>query len=462
MDLGNLDDLNVERVWNDARKILDTVGFEVPNDAIRRKLAALPEKAGRICVPPKVAEHYADEIRTRFGSEDTGKPLEAPAQLTICPSPLNTFWLDPADGQTKPHTTRDVVCNTKLVCQLTSEGLIGGGVAGVPQDVPPEMQFLMTHYIDCLYNPHAGAWCLLPTEGILRHVFAIAEVMGFSRHIGAQTVSPMKFEGSSIDIAVQYGRPGVAVSNGPMPTLGVTAPSDWHAAWAQCAAENVGGYALLRECGLTDVGAPPVRLFVPNPAAATIYFSSPQHIFALLGRVKVRAFFGLSGEWSEMLLVAAKAPDAQAAAEKTLGCVLGKVLGFGMLEGAGGLWMDEIFSPQQLLIDIEIKHMVDGIQADFDEAPQNAVSLVREGIESGSFLSQDLTLDRFREFAWESRLFDLRPRGAWDGDHQTLLKKAAAVAEEKAAAWDYELTGDKRRILEKILARAKTEFGCNT
>ncbi|MBT4500165.1 MAG: hypothetical protein HOC74_20720, partial [Gemmatimonadetes bacterium] len=78
---------------------------------------------------------------------------------------------------------------------------------------------------------------------------------------------------------------------------------------------------------------------------------------------------------------------------------------------------------------------------------------------AGGFLAHDLSLDRFREFAWESRLFDLRPRAAWDGTPQSLLAKADRIAEEKIDAYEYELTGDRRRALDEIVARAEREFG---
>jgi trimethylamine:corrinoid methyltransferase-like protein len=345
---------------------------------------------------------------------------------------------------------------------MADEGLLGGSVAGIPQDVPAEMQFLMAHYIDCVFSRHPNGWCLMHSEAVMRYFFKIAEVMGFRKSIGTEMISPLKFMGQSIDLAIDFGGKDVAVGIDPMPILGVTAPADWHMAWAQSVAENMGSYIIFRECGLEQVDPPSFRLFLSNPVACTTYFSSPQHIIALLARRKVREFFGLATTGAELLLVASKAPDQQAAMEKMAGCLLGKLCGFSYLEGAGGLWLDEIFSPQQLLIDVEIKHYVEGVAADLNGPAQDIVAVMKEGIRTGGFLEADLTLDRFKQFVWKSKLFDLGSRGSWKGDHQTLLSKTARLSEEKISAYTYELTDNRREALDAVLAQAKNEFGCET
>jgi len=173
----------------------------------------------------------------------------------------------------------------------------------------------------------------------------------------------------------------------------------------------------------------------------------------------VRAFFGVPVREAELLLVTAKVPDQQAAMEKMAGCLLGRAHGFALLEGAGGLWLDEIFSPQQLVIDAEIQRFVQSIAADLRPGAQDIVTVMREGTQGRGFLATDLTLDRFRDYMWRSSLFDLRARASWTGDQRTLMDKAAHVATQKAAAYSYELTGDRREALDAIMARAKREFG---
>jgi trimethylamine:corrinoid methyltransferase-like protein len=457
MDLSSVSQLDVERVWGDAKRVLGEVGLELGSDAIADSLAGTGlVSGGRLRVSGDVAEAYADELRTRHAGDLAVAPVTRPMMYNL---PLNPWWLDPADGCTKPNDTATVIRNTKLVYQLTEEGLIGGSVAGVPQDVPAEMQFLMVYYLSCVYSPRPGAWSLMHSKRAMEYIFEVAAIMDQPRAVYAESISPLRLGGQSVDLAIDAGRAGASVEVDPMPVMGVTAPADWHLAWAQSVAENLGLYILLREAGIEKVGAPSMRLFTANPSACTPYFTSPKHAAVLLMRRQVRAFFGMSTGSGELMLTTSKAPDAQAVMEKMAGCLLGKLYGFRHIEGAGALWMDEVFSPQQMMIDVEIARFVEGMDAAISPPPADIVSVMEAGLAAGGFLDADLTLDRFREFAWTTELFDLAPRGKWEGDHETLLKRAAALADAKAAEYTYELTGEKRDALDTLIARARAEFG---
>ncbi|MCE5277684.1 MAG: trimethylamine methyltransferase family protein [Planctomycetaceae bacterium] len=461
MDFINLSELNVERIWADAVRLMDRVGFSVPNPSTLKKLQGkLPLRGGRVCVPPQTAQHYADEVRTRFGSKPEELVVKPVDKLSLFNSYLNTHWVDPADGQIKLHSTADVIRHTKLVLALAEEGTIAPNTAGVPQDVPPEMRFIMAHYLRCLYLRQPGPFGLIHSEAMMRYFIEMDAVMGFRPAVGTEIISPLQFAGDSVDLALEYHDKGVQVSCvDPIPIMGVTAPSDWHMAWAQTLAENIGAYTIFRECGVEKMGPPSIRLFTPNWAASTVSFSGPQHVLALMTRRKVREFFNMPTPWGELLLVSSKAPDAQAAIEKTAGCILARVFGLWGVEGAGGLWMDEIFSPQQLIIDIEAKHFAEGVRADVSPREGDVVAVVEEGLRSGGFLQADMTLENFRDFVWNAAVSDQRPRGSWTGDHTTLLKKATAIAADKPSQYTYEMTDTRREGLDRIIAKARKEFG---
>ena len=139
--------------------------------------------------------------------------------------------------------------------------------------------------------------------------------------------------------------------------------------------------------------------------------------------------------------------------------MIARMYGFNSVGGAGNLGMDQIFSCQQLIIDLEIKNFVNSIGASFGEGLQETdriVAEVKEGIEQGSFLGVDSTLDHLYDYSWRPILFSLSAYGR--SDWQSVLSKANTIAEEKIAQnakYEYELTGDKRKELDKILQRAK-------
>jgi trimethylamine:corrinoid methyltransferase-like protein len=168
--------------------------------------------------------------------------------------------------------------------------------------------------------------------------------------------------------------------------------------------------------------------------------------------------FGLPTDGGEVMLVASKTPDAQAAMEKSACCALAKAHGFKHLEGAGMLWIDEVFSPQQLMIDIEIARFVSATDIAIAPASGDITAEIRAGLDAGSFLGSELMLERFREFAWDAELSDLGPRGSWAGDHTTLLAHATELARAKADAYPYELSDHRREAIDALIARVMSEF----
>ena len=450
------EDLDVRRIWDDAVELLGRIGLKVENGEILRRLGGrLPVEDGWVRFPPEMLADCAEELRRLAGT------MPVPSRergIVLANSSLNYFTLDPETDERKPYDYDTLVRHTKLACRLKDEGLLIGGATGYPLDAPPGLQLLIPTYLECVYNRQPRIHGVIHNAAQLRVLVEIAELFGLEALLGTEPISPMRFAGDSVDIAYEQPDPGIYLGVDPMPILGITAPMDWHLGFAQSVAENVGSYLIYRLSGFENVGFPSFRLFVPNLRAGMIYFSSPKHILALLARRKVREFFGASSDYAEMLLVTAKRPDAQAAAEKMAACLLARTHGFRYLGGAGSLWLDSIFSPAQLLIDLEIARYVNAIEADFTPPSADAVEVVRRGLEEGKggFLADEMTLEGFEAFLWRPSLYDLSPPG--DSRRATFLQRARELADAKAAAYDYELTGPRREELERIMDRARREL----
>jgi len=458
LPLVNLDHFHVERVYEGALRVLESVGLVVENPAVLQKAHKEFAVAGaRVRIPRAVVSRYVDEIRQRAGTVERPPDEPADGHLVIGNTSLSFTYVDPASGEARPYDTQTLTKHTRFNCALHEDGRFIGSAPGYPMDVPGVLQFITNAYLNCVYNPRPVSPALSVSARERRYLLELCEIMGFRPLFVTELISPMKFIGGSIDIAVELAQPDDAVVTDPMPILGVTAPMDWQAAWSQSVAENLGSYVLLRLCGFEDVAAT-FRLFVPNLTCGMAYFSSPKHLTALLTRRKLRAFFGLRTEASEFLLVTAKRPDLQAAAEKTAGCMLAAHYGFHYLPAAGHLWMDQIYSPQQLIIDLEIRDYVESLRTTVPESRCSAVEEIRAGMEAGHFMARDLSLDHFAEFSWRPRLFDLVYRPEWDS--QSILRKAGEVdVEAIAAGHTYELQGEKREELERWYSRARNGLG---
>lgn len=448
----NVDGFDASRAYEGAKKLLTDVGILVQN----KKILDLAEnrlsvRNGRVYIASDIVDDYV-ENKIRYKGEPE-KADETGAVLDLYNSGVNCRYIDDETGVVHPFDTPSLIEHTKFIRQLGVEGRFHGGTPGYAMDVHPEIQFLNTYYVDILYNPDPGSFSLCASVRSMRYQIEMAEIMGQSQSFCVEPLSPMRLIGDSVDITVELYKPGMVAIIDPLPAIGVTTPMDWHAAWAQTMAENISGCILLDMLGIRCF--PTFRLFVPNMSTGMTYFSSPNALKGLLIRRKVKEFFGYTERNGELLLVTAKQPDQQAAAEKMAGCVAGAIHGFKYLEGAGNLDVDNLFSARQLMIDLEIRDFVRSMLSDIPFSTDlDIVQEVREGVKAGSYLQSDLTLDNWKDFMWQPKLFDVGGTQA-----TSVIERAAKVSfKETAAKYQYELGGDKREQVERLMARARQEF----
>jgi trimethylamine:corrinoid methyltransferase-like protein len=198
-------------------------------------------------------------------------------------------------------------------------------------------------------------------------------------------------------------------------------------------------------------------------------FGSPENLLLNTLVADLYRYYGYqpSRGSSEIYVMAAR-PGPQAAAEKASLMTAGALLGTHGFGGAGALSMDDIFSPQQLLLDCEmrdhVQRMVRGL--DVEDSGQDWVELVRQGVEHG-FTSLDHTLDNYRRLYWYPRLFDYS-LGQWKQDapgadglraiSSGWQERTRRMFHEALEAKTYELSGPRRDEIERIWQRAVQEL----
>jgi trimethylamine:corrinoid methyltransferase-like protein len=154
----------------------------------------------------------------------------------------------------------------------------------------------------------------------------------------------------------------------------------------------------------------------------------------------------------------AKLPDCQSAAEKAAILMAGAGLGARWFTGAGMLSLDEIFSPEQLLVDCEIRDWVQravhGVELG-EAAVPDWVEEIRAGL-SGGFMNRDSSLDHYREQAWYPKWFQRGAIGPWNEKGQPRLSDALRIeVKRRIAAHRYELDGERRAAIETIYRAAQ-------
>ncbi len=156
--------------------------------------------------------------------------------------------------------------------------------------------------------------------------------------------------------------------------------------------------------------------------------------------------------------VMAKRPDGQSAAERAAIMALGASLGARHFSGAGTLSLDEVFSPEQLMLDCEIRdwvaRWVRGISIAEDQG-DDWLEEIREGIQQG-FMALDSTLDYYREQTWYPARFERRAIGPWlEEDQPHLATRLRVEVRERIAGHAYRLDETRWNALDAIYAAAE-------
>jgi len=241
-----------------------------------------------------------------------------------------------------------------------------------------------------------------------------------------------------------------------MPTMGVTAPLDWVAAWSQSVAEAVGTAIALEAMGVPRTSAC-ATLYVADMRNGAFVFGSAEHAVVTLAEAKVnREILGNLRRPAKAVNTSAKTPGPQAAIEKTAHTLTALLGGYRALGGMGQLAVDEVFSPEQLFIDLDIvEHawrIVRGVEPAFGEG--DIVSMVRDGLDAQHYLTADTTLARLRDFHVTPRTFDRRSTGSWLAQPESEAGKAWELAQAKIASYDYELDAGRQRNLRQVITDA--------
>jgi len=122
----------------------------------------------------------------------------------------------------------------------------------------------------------------------------------------------------------------------------------------------------------------------------------------------------------------------------------------------GQLSIDEVFSPQQAVIDREILAYVARVVKGFELGPGDSVEMIRQGVSAGEFISAADTIARFRDFYHLSDLFRHWNVGRWRSEGSpSILSESWARAQEEIRLSTFELDPVQRTEVERIYERAR-------
>lgn len=453
----------LERIEETALDLLEQIGIAVLDEGLREQLrrAGFASRGNRLLVERPQSERFLSIERQRHGDRfaEGPHPLAAtdrPIEIGVLSYPQ---WVHDLETDTLIPFTKDRLAEaTRLLDVL---GL--PGVPGCPVDEPPLLQPVVQYWIAATCSRQGRQPVDPKSLETLPHIMAMAEVLGNPiEHLPVYVFSPLILGGESLRCALHFRDRLSWISISDMSSLGCTAPLAVGHAFAVSAAEVIGA-AVLLETALElpvhwSIRVCPVDLRFP-----AMVLGSPEDLLLMLAAAEVNAFFH-GTPWhpaTVSLHTAAKLPGAQACSEKASLMTVGALLGARSFGYVGTLSLDEAFSAEQLLYDLEIRDQVQRLIAGFDGDcdPKGCLQEVEEALEQGSFAGLETTRQGHRDFYWYPKLFERGFLSTWEArGRPNIRQQVREMIAEHLARHDYELEPSLRRELDRLVAQARADL----
>jgi len=448
------------RVHELAKRTLQEIGVEVRHAGVLERLRAdgFRVRGDRVFFEPAVVDEYVGEMRRQISSWSAPAPAPDDGQLALSVSSYSLHVHDVETGRVVPYTTARLIEMCKLIDTLADDG-VRGAPPGIPVDEHPDLQPVAQYRIAALYA-RQGATPVDPTSArTVNYLLDMAEVMGRPiHHLPVYLPSPLRLGGESLDVVLACVDRLSHISVSSMPATGATAPIHPFGALALAAAELMGGMVAIR--ALT--GKPTtfaVGIFPFDLRAGAMVFGSPENMLFQMLCADFNRFYGWArGREPGNIHVMATLPNTQSAAEKAAIMSLGAFMGARHFSCAGTLSLDDIFSPEQLLVDCEIRDWVQrAIQGVWmgEEAVDDWLAEIRAGVQRG-FIPLDSTLDHYKRHTWYPQRFQRGAIGIWLAKGQPRFSdRLRDEVRHRIATHDFELDAGRRREIEQIYQAAR-------
>jgi trimethylamine--corrinoid protein Co-methyltransferase len=447
------------RIHELAKRILEQIGLEVVHDAALAQLRkeGLRVEGRRVFLESHLVERHVEEMRQAIKARAVASLKQTEERLTLSVSSYSLHVHDIESDRVVPFNAERLIEMCKLIDSLADDG-VHGAPPGIPTEVPPDLQPLAQYRIAALYC-RQGATPVDPTSAATaKHLLDMAEVMDAPiRGLPVYMPTPLRLGGESLEVVLACLDRLSHIWVSSMPATGATAPLHPFGALALAAAEVMGGMVAVRLL----TGKPTffgVSIFPFDLHAGAMVFGSPENmLFQMLG-ADFNCYYGWDRDSAfGNIHVMAKLPDQQAAAEKAAIMALGASLGGRHFGCAGTLSLDEVFSPEQLLVDCEIRDWVQravrGVWLG-EEVVEDWLGEIKAGVKGG-FMALDSTLDHYRRHVWYPARFERGAIGAWlDKGQPRLSSRLRDEVRRRIRAHAFELEEDKRREIECIYQAA--------
>lgn len=441
-----LTEQGIQVLHKGARDMAEKRGFRVVGDRVHPDIRQIEEFVERTKI---------------HGRGMAGSAPQPEPELRLGTHAYQTHYHLIDTDEIVPYTTELLIEATKFADTMHEYG-VSSGAPGTPWDVPGDLRQLAQYKIGAIYSRRGRTPVGIYNARMMPYVMEMAEALGHPvRSFEIYMVSPLMLGSEYMDILLSKNKPVQRVGVSNMPTVGGTAPIYVADALALAVAEVIGGAMIVEAISGIDVGWS-IRICCIDLRTMALSFGAPEEVLFQLAISEINAYYHGQepGPPWFILHTQAKLPGIQAAAERMCQLMFGALFGLRGFGGGGTLSLDEIFSPEQLVIDVEMVGHVSRIIKGIDPTcePSRAVAEVAAGREGG-FWGLDSTAAHFRDVYWVARLFERRSLLPWQAaGRPDLRQRAKEIVREQFPKYDYEVEPDVRTTVERVYERAAREL----
>jgi trimethylamine:corrinoid methyltransferase-like protein len=455
----NLTPAQCAAIHGQAVELAERVGLQVSDAGILQRLAGRPGflvEGNRVHPSAARIEAYVAGMRARH--HDAPPIADAPPILYATDRPL--YLVDDDGARIRPFTTQDVIDGAKLVAMLYDRG-VRGGVVGLPADLPPAQAPFEQILIALRYGRCGGYTSHGFTAWHARYLEQIMRTQGATFDLSVWMPSPFRLEGNELEVVLAMEGRFDSLGVGSMPLMGITAPMNPLQTWIQALAETLGAAAILQELFPTV----PVDIF-PHPKPADLAtggyaMGTPEmHLFDAL-KSALLPWYGLQPPWGKSAALGAVVPGPQAMMEHTAAYVIGYLHGYRAFDMAGTLSYGDVFSPVQLLLDLEAVSWAERYARGVEWAPEadDIDRWARIAAGDGLFADDPDEVARMREVYRLPRYFTPVTTSGWIDTPRDPIAEAKRDVKRLIASHDVEPDWEKLRAVEAIVERAREGIG---
>ncbi len=462
-----LDEALIDRILDEARDVLATIGVEIHNDGVLALLAdhgaPVDGTTRRVRLPAVLVDQALAAAPGAIRLYDvlgTQTHDLSGNNVHFTPGSTAILVLDSATGTMRKPTTADYVQHVKLVSGLAN--LAAQSTALIPADVSETIQDSYRLFLSLLYGekPVVTGAFTVESFGVMREMQVA--VRGSAQALRDQPLtvfaccptSPLSWSNVTSQNLVDCAQAGIPTEIVSMPLAGFMAPVTLVGTLVAHAAETLSGYVIGQ---LAAPGAP--ILWGGSPAVFDVRYETTP-----MGAIETMMIDCAYNEIGQRLglptqayisLSDSKLLDAQAGLETGMGAVLAAASGINSISGPGMLDFESCQSLEKLVLDDEICGMAlrlaRGIEPreDFPAVP-HFLELLAEG----HLLITEHTRRHLRsEITFPGPLIDRANRARWQEEGSlTLGERARAEVERRLAGYrPSRLPGDTARELVRLM-----------